>query len=537
MARGCTICKGREDTRWGKELQVLPECNHTFCLPCLSVAWHHAPSGGQCPLCLTELDQTGSRKIMLDSIPLLSRGSNAKSREQRAKVLDGAIAELGDLIEGKEASAETCSLYANYASLMEVRDKLRQTYPSDDLVQAWLTACLCPGAEGTTVETCNWLGYGTALFGKGDKEASTTALDRARECADRSYDMFNRRVVNIYLSRATLLKDDGSHIGDDNMVKEKIDKAAKHVEEMNEAANMLEDAYEGFESDPIFCAHGLDFAKACADYAEKAMLSERGSLQLTTAVDNNLNRWIDAPLCDNSSTLQHTYGKALRRLGRIDGAVHHLWRSTQIDPNSAENWGNFGIALRQKGDLQSAAEAQRKAISLDPKSGTGVFNLGNVLLELNELHLALESMNEAERLGVPPQRLLLVQKFQAAIYEALQCKACDQPLAHLSCSGCESAFYCDTQCQKKGQKKHKKACKKLRSRPTNYPPFMAPWKILLYDSRGTCELQNEDGSPVRSKEVRKGQSPKVIMEIFGERIRRVERVDRIESKKKGLFSF
>ena len=109
---GCNICGGRQDTCWGKELQVLPECNHAFCLPCLSVAWHHAPSGGQCPLCLTELDQSGSRKTLLDSIPLLSRGSAAKEKQRGAKVLDGAIAKLGDLIEGQEASAEVASVRA-----------------------------------------------------------------------------------------------------------------------------------------------------------------------------------------------------------------------------------------------------------------------------------------------------------------------------------------------------------------------------------------------------------------------------------------
>lgn len=292
------------------------------------------------------------------------------------------------------------------------------------------------------------------------------------------------------------------------------------LDDMDEAAIMLNDAYRGFQEgnadndvDTNFSPYGPEFSIACAEYVERAILCERGSLQLTTAIDDNLTRWINVPDCHYSSSLQHSMGKALRRLGRVDDAVLHLQRSTEIDAESPENWGNLGIALRQRGDLQQADEAQRKAIALAPDVGIGHYNMGNVLIERNELQEALTSMDEAVEYGLPPSMESAVERAREVIREALKCR----------CSSCKQA----RQPNKKKRRvsfpwQRRKKCKK-----TAIP--IAPWLILILDSKGNCELTNEDGSAVNSDGSRMvfgGEvNPKMIMEHYGVRIRRVDRVN------------
>jgi tetratricopeptide (TPR) repeat protein len=536
----CAICLEIPTTV--DQARSLP-CHHCFCLSCLTNAWQLSPNGGVCPLCRNvyaqeeDVASTNARATLLRCLPLLLQDTTTYAEKERGvRQLKSAIDNISTAIRKKEQKSNkkkkkkneglaTSNMYNAQATLLQIKDLIVNDggggQPSPATLKAWKSACLYSEGSGDSMETSNLLSYGKAMHMKGDDIEAIRILRKALKCAQDQNDIFSRRAICIYLAKS-------------------LCRESSSLEEMKEASERLNDAFDGFEADENFTGYGIDFATACGKYAERASLcskpesnkTDHHELHLTKAIDDNLSRWISAPSCQDNATLQHEYGRALRRIGRVDEAIKHLQRATEIDPEKPGVWGNYGVALRQKGNLLEAADAARKAISLAPNVGLGHFNLGNVLLEMGDLHPALTSFNNAVKVGVSALHMDTIKRYRECILEALRCKACNKPLATARCSRCKGAFFCNAQCQRQCWPQHKQHCKQLESGQFPTPgAFQNPWMMLLLDPvKMQCMLKNEDGSnPFPGKEESIMSCGKygvdMMMESFGDRIRTVKKVN------------
>ena len=59
-------------------------------------------------------------------------------------------------------------------------------------------------------------------------------------------------------------------------------------------------------------------------------------------------------------------GAALQTDGKLDDAVVHYRRATELQPDYAPAFNNLGTALRAKGDLPDAVAAYQRALETKP---------------------------------------------------------------------------------------------------------------------------------------------------------------------------
>jgi tetratricopeptide (TPR) repeat protein len=80
-------------------------------------------------------------------------------------------------------------------------------------------------------------------------------------------------------------------------------------------------------------------------------------------------------------SFHNNIGEALRYLGRLDEALAHFTKATELDPSAAEGHMNLGNALKQQGRLEQAIERYRRALELRPDYAEAHLNLGVALME------------------------------------------------------------------------------------------------------------------------------------------------------------
>ena len=86
-------------------------------------------------------------------------------------------------------------------------------------------------------------------------------------------------------------------------------------------------------------------------------------------------------LYGENASFHNNIGEALRYLGRLDEAIAHFTKSTELDPSAAEGHMNLGNALKQQGHLGQAIERYRRALELKPDYAEAHLNLGVAVME------------------------------------------------------------------------------------------------------------------------------------------------------------
>jgi predicted O-linked N-acetylglucosamine transferase (SPINDLY family) len=92
-------------------------------------------------------------------------------------------------------------------------------------------------------------------------------------------------------------------------------------------------------------------------------------------------------------------GRALRRLGDIDGAIASCRRAIERDPDFIDARIMLGLALKDQGQLDEAARAYRSALAINPASFEARLNLANVLQLQRQFDAALIEYLAAEKLS------------------------------------------------------------------------------------------------------------------------------------------
>ena len=98
-------------------------------------------------------------------------------------------------------------------------------------------------------------------------------------------------------------------------------------------------------------------------------------------------------------TLEAEIGRLLLRQEDHRGAISHLGRALEIQPDAARSWSDMGLSLILAGDTEGAEKALSRAIELDPGLVTAWYNRGLMHLHAGEMDAAEADLKEAARLA------------------------------------------------------------------------------------------------------------------------------------------
>jgi tetratricopeptide (TPR) repeat protein len=94
----------------------------------------------------------------------------------------------------------------------------------------------------------------------------------------------------------------------------------------------------------------------------------------------------------------HTYGEALRRLGRTDDAVAAFRAALRQEPDYVPSLANLAAMLAEQGRLDEAIPLARRAVEADPHSVPNRMNLALMYLNSNQPNLARPHLEAVLRL-------------------------------------------------------------------------------------------------------------------------------------------
>jgi tetratricopeptide (TPR) repeat protein len=89
---------------------------------------------------------------------------------------------------------------------------------------------------------------------------------------------------------------------------------------------------------------------------------------------------------------------ALQEDGRLDAAIEHYRRSTELGSDYAPAYNNMGTALRAKGRVEDAVAAYQRALATMPDYADAHYNLANALLDQNKPLEAADHLRLARQL-------------------------------------------------------------------------------------------------------------------------------------------
>ena len=102
-------------------------------------------------------------------------------------------------------------------------------------------------------------------------------------------------------------------------------------------------------------------------------------------------------------------GVALARRGRLDEALQHQARATELAPQDVAAWVNLAGTQEAAGDTEGALRSLDRAAALDDRQPAVHFNRGNVLMKRGDAEAALASFERAEALVGPHPDLVCNQ--------------------------------------------------------------------------------------------------------------------------------
>ena len=147
---------------------------------------------------------------------------------------------------------------------------------------------------------------------------------------------------------------------------------------------------------------------------EAALFSSCGQRQPEVAVDA-YQRAVDYGFTDKVrlAESQHRLGLALREIGKLQEAQHHMEQALEIRPNVPEVINNLGSVLAEQKKQAQAVELFERAIILRPNYARARFNLAEAMEKVN-VRRAIEEYETYLALveGIPEEkaRIVLVEE-------------------------------------------------------------------------------------------------------------------------------
>lgn len=128
-------------------------------------------------------------------------------------------------------------------------------------------------------------------------------------------------------------------------------------------------------------------------------------LALSIVTRLQLNHWRNSTtlfehainVTENNFIMHNNYANTLNKMGQLDKAIEHYYKSLQIKPDSAEAHNNLGIALYDLGKLDEAIEHYKKALELNPNFSEPHYNLAVVLTRQEKADEAIAEYHQALR--------------------------------------------------------------------------------------------------------------------------------------------
>jgi tetratricopeptide (TPR) repeat protein len=118
---------------------------------------------------------------------------------------------------------------------------------------------------------------------------------------------------------------------------------------------------------------------------------------------------------DSPPRLRANLGEALRSLGRLDEALEHLRRATELDPGLAQAWNSLGLLAHARGHYDYAEVAYRESLRLRPKFVPSHINLANALLARGRMGEAVEELRRA--LEIEPNQAIALMNLGRVLAE------------------------------------------------------------------------------------------------------------------------
>ncbi|HEY6329875.1 MAG TPA: tetratricopeptide repeat protein [Blastocatellia bacterium] len=96
-----------------------------------------------------------------------------------------------------------------------------------------------------------------------------------------------------------------------------------------------------------------------------------------------------------NASVQHGYGRALKRAGQLDQAIVHLREAVRLDPQSYDAYNELGISLAESGNLDEAAGCFGHILQLRPSDAHALANLGNLSEQKGDISGAIQYYRQA----------------------------------------------------------------------------------------------------------------------------------------------
>lgn len=141
-------------------------------------------------------------------------------------------------------------------------------------------------------------------------------------------------------------------------------------------------AADGLRSAPRWCGAALTLAVATP-------LAVQSHALVRTWKDSSTLFERALAVGEESALVRQSLGRVLAERGELDGAIVHLRRAIELQPDFAAAHGGLGAALLSRGELEAALTHLERAIELDPRDAVPHCNLGLLLEKRGDLDGAL----------------------------------------------------------------------------------------------------------------------------------------------------
>jgi tetratricopeptide (TPR) repeat protein len=118
-------------------------------------------------------------------------------------------------------------------------------------------------------------------------------------------------------------------------------------------------------------------------------------------------------ICPESARFHANLGEALRSTDRLDQALSHLRRATELDPSLPHAWNSLALLSHSQGRYAESEAACREAIRLSPRLTAAYINLGNSLSALDRPAQAALALRAA--LGIEPHNYVALMNLGAVL--------------------------------------------------------------------------------------------------------------------------
>lgn len=122
--------------------------------------------------------------------------------------------------------------------------------------------------------------------------------------------------------------------------------------------------------------------------------------------------------CQKTQGTDHTFGRLVRRQGKLTEAAREFGRAVEPEPGNVEAYDELGMLLREQGRFDEAIAAFQQAAKLNPASAAEAhYQLGVTWEILDQPERAIEAFSQAlslkPSLGVARHRLVPLLRFNA----------------------------------------------------------------------------------------------------------------------------